>query len=81
MLIITFKIETNLKDKQTILRVAGGAVARHLTGLLKDIKDPITSESPRVLMSPHKEGIKLSVRGSASVLSEAEAQIRAMLSA
>ncbi|MGB7748860.1 MAG: hypothetical protein WBN75_16410 [Verrucomicrobiia bacterium] len=79
MLTIQFNIETNLKDKRTISCVAGGAVARHLTGLLKDIKDPVTGESPQVLMSPHEEGIKLSLRGSASTLAEAEVQIRAML--
>jgi hypothetical protein len=80
MLTIQFNIETNLKDKQTILCVAGGAVARHLTGLLKEIKDPVTGESPQVLMSPHEEGVKLSLRGSPSTLVEAEVQIRSMLS-
>jgi hypothetical protein len=71
MLTIQFNIETNLKDKQTILCVAGGTVARHLTGLLKEIKDPATGESPQILMAPHKEGISLSLRGSASTLAEA----------
>ena len=79
MLTIIFKIDTNLKDKETIMRVAGGAVARHLTSLLKDIKDPATGESPQVLISPHKEGVRLSLRGSHSTLAEAEVQIQAML--
>jgi hypothetical protein len=79
MLTIQFRIQTNLKDEQTIMRVAGGAVARHLTSLLKNIKDPVTGESPEVLMAPHEKGVQLTLTGSPSVREEAEKQIQAML--
>jgi hypothetical protein len=80
---IKLEVVTNLKDVPgfpSVRAVCGVAVAKLITAMLKDIRDPKTGESPRIEFDADSlgRGIMMTLHGSDSVRAEAEIRISAM---
>ncbi len=85
MMTININIKPNPKDTDAITGMLTAAVSAALSKIkqieaaVADIRDPATGEGAKVTWEPHKEGVKVSIKGSDYVRAEAERRISARL--